>query len=1508
MRTLTLILFFLSLTAGLLAQDRWLRKRASALQDEALDLDAFTSGHYLVGGFFGQSIACGNTTLQSAGQSDAYLEKIAADGSTIWAKRFGGSLSDRITAVAAGADGSSYAIGLFTGTATFDSYELTAIGDSLDIFILKVANNGEVEWVNQCGGLGNDYPHGIDVNASGEVVACGNFRYSANFGTTVLTATNYPGTLLSSFDSFLARLNSNGQWISTKHIESTYDVSAFDAVITNDGTVHAIGQFSQSVTIDQTHTTFVDQAGFIVSLNSDNSESWFLTMNGAQVSGYDLELAPGGDLLASGNFRGQLALNSVFGVQLVPSDYLQNAFLIRLTAEGFPVWTHILGSDNEITARKSAIGPAGEIYQVGMFGCVLSELEDELGEGYFHSAGFRDVFIVRCTPDGTRAWQRQFGGPGNDLCWGIGCTISDQPRIAGGFKKFFSAPNQGSFQYLSDNEVEDDDTFLDDYYYSPNENTSCGGWIYGSYRSIQGIGAQDIFIANPVDLNAPIYDIYALSGTQLNCDRSPFLPLISIDQGESGYREALQSIEVCGESQVIYFHSNTGTNNYIGPEYNWIWNDGSSQDDLQVYESGVVWLSGQRTDGCAAFSDSVYIELIPFECQPVLIDGVDPSPNCFASAGFCAPAEYTLSTELDLGYTAFWITSDGTSIDAIEPYIVGDNQPPYLEWISPDGCVGHTDVEVQVVTPLDSIMPQFFIEFEDIILNEGDSINVCSGETLSLFLIDAYGQTNFDQLTSILGTIDDVPFLSQNAHATYYPSISGWHLFEASGFLHNTSICPDQDTVFAGLYSIYINLIPTPESWVSVLGNNMVCPGETTSVLIESNGTLTWSGNGMSGAGNGMWDLPAGQYSAFSSLTINGCTSQIYAPFQVPTKPNPIATSDPNPPIVCPGQTVTLSVTPGISYEWIGPLGGVVSTDQSFEVSVIGYYFCRVTDEDGCVLESNFIETLEFTSPELLVYPSTDLCSQSSVSLQLINVESATWQWLAPLSGSFANQIVTEPGEYGVELQYCGNSYSQYVTITDTPTPSSIEASAPEVCTNSPVTLSGNPGMAGYLWQPGNLTTPIISVNEPGIYTLTTFNVSGCQGISSIELLPVFVESVSGESAYSACYGSDIELQAQASGEVVWSNQESGSPVLFIGSDFVWTNAVQDAVLYAFNQDNLCLSEPLLITVTIDEFSFPPAVSSSENACLGGIWWISALAEGTNQYFWQTPGGIQSSGAFLEISPVSGEDAGVYELIVENENCGLNSYLFPYTPLSPPIGNLTVSPDSAFCIGSEVIMTIVDFDTAPLIGWILPSGAFYDGAALWIDSLSFTDGGVYQAVVSGLACNPVFSEVVLDVNPPPFFDLTEESFFCEESILYIQGPDEMNHYIWSTENTESYISVGDSGWYWLTVTDNFGCSYTDSIHVTNPDCPEMEVNIFTPNGDGKNDYLDFYIYGTDVTSVSIFNRWGTEIQRLEAPNLKWYGHTTTSDRLEEGTYYFVLTRSSPAKNRPKNRGSVMLLR
>jgi gliding motility-associated-like protein len=86
-------------------------------------------------------------------------------------------------------------------------------------------------------------------------------------------------------------------------------------------------------------------------------------------------------------------------------------------------------------------------------------------------------------------------------------------------------------------------------------------------------------------------------------------------------------------------------------------------------------------------------------------------------------------------------------------------------------------------------------------------------------------------------------------------------------------------------------------------------------------------------------------------------------------------------------------------------------------------------------------------------------------------------------------------------------------------------------------------------------------------------------------------------------------------------------------------------------------------------------------------------------------------------------------------------------------------------------------------------------------------------------------------------------------------------------------------------------------------------NVFTPNGDGDNDYFQIYYNGTDLIylDLRIFNRWGEKVFQTNNITTGWDG-TYKSVKQEPGVYtYEVTLLFSSQQDAIHKKGTVTLL-
>jgi gliding motility-associated-like protein len=101
-----------------------------------------------------------------------------------------------------------------------------------------------------------------------------------------------------------------------------------------------------------------------------------------------------------------------------------------------------------------------------------------------------------------------------------------------------------------------------------------------------------------------------------------------------------------------------------------------------------------------------------------------------------------------------------------------------------------------------------------------------------------------------------------------------------------------------------------------------------------------------------------------------------------------------------------------------------------------------------------------------------------------------------------------------------------------------------------------------------------------------------------------------------------------------------------------------------------------------------------------------------------------------------------------------------------------------------------------------------------------------------------------------------------------------------------------AGCYFVTAVNKFGTESAPSNTACRDNCPMYVLpNVFTPNGDSKNDTFQPYECPAFVQSLDfkVFNRWGARVFSTRDVNINWDGKTNGGKELAAGQYYYEVT-------------------
>lgn len=187
--------------------------------------------------------------------------------------------------------------------------------------------------------------------------------------------------------------------------------------------------------------------------------------------------------------------------------------------------------------------------------------------------------------------------------------------------------------------------------------------------------------------------------------------------------------------------------------------------------------------------------------------------------------------------------------------------------------------------------------------------------------------------------------------------------------------------------------------------------------------------------------------------------------------------------------------------------------------------------------------------------------------------------------------------------------------------------------------------------------------------------------------------------------------------------------------------------------------------------------------------------------------------------------------------------------------------------------------------------SFYLSLAEYSDLMIDEIGAYFSDTIPvSLTTNP------LEINPQIFFKAT--TYFGDTiNWTYVEG-----NYV--ATGGEKYITIGnfkdtsETNFYRYKIRDYDTMKtymYFDEFSLTQSEFSEVMPNVFTPNGDGINDFIDFSVF--KGREIYIMNRWGNTIYLFnKQSSYLWYGLDELGNSLSDGVYYFIIIDPESEEN------------
>ncbi len=384
------------------------------------------------------------------------LTTITAKTQTLnWAKSFGDTLLDKSNIMITDAAGNIYVAGYFRGTVDFDpgaaTSSLTSYGSS-DIYLHKLTPAGDLIWVRQMGGPGQDEAYFIAQDTSGNLYLSGYFQDTADFDPGPNT---FNLEAAGAIDGFVTKLTPAGDFVWARAFRATGLDQVHFAVPNMLGEVYVSGSFYDTIDLDPGPGVVekISAGGtdiYLVKLDASGNFDWGHSYGGTSAENTgELILDDSGNVYMAGSFFNTIDFDPGPGTSSATSAGISDAYLAKYTEAGALVWAKTFGGADVEGVVGMSFDSHGNLVLVGQFQGT-TDLDPGPGTAAHTAAGQFDGYTLKLDHDGNYLWSKAIGGPEGDVPYIVVVDDSNNLYMTGSFGATVDFdPGPGTFNLTS---------------------------------------------------------------------------------------------------------------------------------------------------------------------------------------------------------------------------------------------------------------------------------------------------------------------------------------------------------------------------------------------------------------------------------------------------------------------------------------------------------------------------------------------------------------------------------------------------------------------------------------------------------------------------------------------------------------------------------------------------------------------------------------------------------------------------------------------------------------------------------------------------------------------------------------------------------------------------------------------------------------------------------------------------------------------------------------------------
>lgn len=441
--------------------------------------------------------------------------------------------------------------------------------------------------------------------------------------------------------------------------------------------------------------------------------------------------------------------------------------------------------------------------------------------------------------------------------------------------------------------------------------------------------------------------------------------------------------------------------------------------------------------------------------------------------------------------------------------------------VEPGASVTYTVVGTSVACPSAPLTVTVTVNPTPTVIASANLATICSDSSSTL---SASGALNYVwQPGGLTGSTESVTPLT----STTYTVVG------TSG-----ALCPSAPV------TVPVNVNTTPTITVSA-SQSTICSGNSTTLTASGAATYSWQPGGMTGSTVSVSPGSTTTYTV-TGTSLALCPSSAFT-VVVTVNITPTITASASQPVICSGNSTTLTANNGSSYTW--EPGSLTGSSISVSPGTSITYTVSDTSAAGCGSANVTVPVTVNQTPTLSLTPlNPAICPAGNVNLTASSTTASTTYTWAPgaslntTTGSVVNATPVANTTYTVNgtAAGCPSLPDSVVVTIVTSLTVTVLPTAPTICSGDSVVLSAG-GASTFIWTPSTgLTCTTCSNPKAGPTDTTIYKVYGSSGtcldsataIVSVNPTPTVTIAIG---SGSICPGDSTSLIASGATTYVWS-------------------------------------------------------------------------------------------------------------------------------------------------------------------------------------------------------------------------------------------------------------------------------------------------------------------------------------------------------------------------------------